>query len=205
MYIVFLCKSIKFFRLLCIPVALCRIFFYFCFCLNERCFLLSIVSAASEDSKKPSRKFSVKKTLKLNKLKNKGNSLSFVSSISQMPITYSMCNLAYHGSNSKDIVYFVRRQQEEKSESRWPSIRWSDARMIRVILQDFIFFYCSSVFFLSNMLYSSGNADSVLLYKKFVAFNICNITNFSIPTFSTDSNKTLSSNLLWCLSQYPWV
>ncbi|KAH0913468.1 hypothetical protein HID58_036789 [Brassica napus] len=34
---------------------------------------MASAEAGSEDSKKPQRKFSVKKTLKLNKLKNKGN------------------------------------------------------------------------------------------------------------------------------------
>ncbi|KAG5387406.1 hypothetical protein IGI04_038876 [Brassica rapa subsp. trilocularis] len=34
---------------------------------------MASADAGSEDSKKPTRKFSVKKTIKLNKLKNKGN------------------------------------------------------------------------------------------------------------------------------------
>lgn len=52
-------------------------------------FPLSLVSAASEESKRSPRKFSVKKTLKLNKLKNKGNHLSFAGSFpSQMPYLF---------------------------------------------------------------------------------------------------------------------
>lgn len=101
--------------------------FIFHYCLNETCFSYLFVSAGSEDSKKPTRKFSVKKTIKLNKLKNKGKHwvcrLSYISFLSLPDAMYLIMEV----TNMLLVKQATRRKARKLVAKKYLLIRcWND-------------------------------------------------------------------------------